>query len=127
MTKAKCHITASVEEDIERMVREAEQFAEQDKEAKATADAKYALESYLNSVKNSIEDPEKMGESLEDEEKVVVQKALEEAQDWLKDHAEGSKTEYQEKLKAVQKICDPIISENTDEDEDEETEGHDDL
>ena len=117
-------------EDIERMVKEAEQFAEQDKEAKARADAKYALESYLNSVKNTIEDPEKMAESLEAEEKAVVQKALDEAQEWLKEHDEVSKTEYQEKLKAVQKICDPIISaddEEDDEEEDEEAEEHDGL
>lgn len=117
-------------EDIERMVKEAEQFAEQDKEAKATADAKYALESYLNSVKNSIEDPEKMADSLEAEEKAVVQKALDEAQEWLREHDDDNKEEYQEKLKAVQKICDPIISaddEEDDEDEDEESEGHDGL
>ena len=115
-------------EDIERMVREAEEFAEQDKEAKATADARYALESYLMSVRNTIEDPKKMGESLEDGEKEQVQRAVEEAQEWMKEHENASKTDYQEKLKAVQKICDPIMIElSDDEDYDEETEGHDDL
>ncbi len=41
-------------EEIEKMVHDAEIYAEQDKEAKATADAKVALESYLNSVKTPL-------------------------------------------------------------------------
>lgn len=106
-------------EEIERMVREAEVFAEQDKETKAIADAKYSLESYLTSMKNSIDDPDKL--SLKSEDKAVVQKTIDEAQDWLKENSGASKTDFQEKLKAVQQICDPIIEDSDDEeDEDEE-------
>merc|ERR1712056_44921 len=44
------------EEDIERMVREAEEFADEDKKVKERIDAKNALEGYLHSLKSSIED-----------------------------------------------------------------------
>jgi heat shock protein 5 len=48
------------------MIREAEEFADQDKETKARVDAKNALESYIYSMKNSIEDNEKLAEKLSD-------------------------------------------------------------
>lgn len=42
------------------MLKDAEEFAEQDKIAKEKIDAKNSLDSYLHSMKNSIEDPEKL-------------------------------------------------------------------
>merc|ERR1712153_55448 len=47
------------EEDIERMVREAEEFAEEDKMVKARIDAKNGLEGYLYNLKNTLDDDEK--------------------------------------------------------------------
>merc|ERR1711988_667775 len=58
------------EEDIERMVREAEEFAEEDKMVKARIDAKNGLEGYLYNLKNTIEDDEKgLADKLSDEDK----------------------------------------------------------
>lgn len=42
--------------DIERMLREAEEFAEQDKLAKERIDARQALDNYIYSVKSSMND-----------------------------------------------------------------------
>ena len=97
-------------EEIERMVKEAEQFADQDQEAKARIDAKNALESYIYSMKNSIEDTEKLANKLDDDDKQTIKSAIEDAQAWLQDNTEGSKDDYQDKLKEVEKICNPIIS-----------------
>merc|ERR1711935_1140438 len=47
------------EEDIERMVKEAEDYAEEDKKVKERIDARNGLESYLYNLKNTIEDEEK--------------------------------------------------------------------
>merc|ERR1712176_413328 len=44
------------EEDIERMVREADEYAEEDKKVKDRIDAKNGLESYLYNLKNTLED-----------------------------------------------------------------------
>merc|ERR1719218_336846 len=44
------------EEEIERMVREAEEFAEEDAKVKERVDGRNSLEGYLYNVKNSIED-----------------------------------------------------------------------
>merc|ERR1711862_709506 len=44
------------EEEIERMVAEAEEFAEEDKKVKERIDAKNGLESYVYNLKNTLED-----------------------------------------------------------------------
>jgi heat shock protein 5 len=92
------------------MVKEAEQFADQDKEAKAKIDAKNALESYIYSMKNSIEDTEKLANKLDDDDKQTIKSAIEDAQTWLQENSDASKDEYQDKLKEVEKVCNPIIS-----------------
>ena len=47
------------EEEIERMVQEAEQYAEEDRKVKERIDARNGLESYLYNLKNTLEDDEK--------------------------------------------------------------------
>merc|ERR1711964_842359 len=44
------------EEEIERMIREAEEFAEEDKAMKDKIDARNGLESYTYNLKNTLED-----------------------------------------------------------------------
>ena len=58
------------QEDIERMVQEAEEFAEQDKAVKAKVDARNALETYCYNMKQTIED--KLGDKLEEDDKEKV-------------------------------------------------------
>ena len=43
------------EEDIERMVREAEEYADEDKKVKERIDAKNAFDGYLHSLKSAVE------------------------------------------------------------------------
>ena len=96
--------------EIERMIREAEEFAEQDKEAKALVDARNALESYAYSMKNSIEDSEKLADKLEEEDKETIKEAIDDALSWLGSNSDASKEAYQDKLKEIEKICNPIVS-----------------
>ena len=98
------------QEEIDRIIREAEEFAEQDKETKARIDAKNALESYIYSMKNSIEDSEKLADKLSDEDKETIQEAIDDAQGWLGNNPEASTEDYQDKLKETEKVCNPIIS-----------------
>ncbi len=68
------------------MVREAEEFAEEDKIAKERIDSKNTLENYIFSVKNNVSDPEKLGKKISDSDKAEVNEALKEAEEWLKTH-----------------------------------------
>jgi heat shock protein 5 len=58
------------QEEIDRMVQEAEEYAEQDKAVKAKVDARNQLETYCYNMKQTIED--KLGDKLEEDDKEKV-------------------------------------------------------
>mmetsp|Transcript_12415 Transcript_12415/g.28361 ORF Transcript_12415/g.28361 Transcript_12415/m.28361 type:complete len:586 (-) Transcript_12415:263-2020(-) len=72
------------EEEIERMVREAEEFAEEDKKVQGRINARNGLESYLYNMKNTLSDEEKgISEKIEEAEKNELMTMIDEALDWL--------------------------------------------
>jgi len=93
------------------MVREAEEFAEEDKIMKQTIDARNKLEGYAFNMRNSIEDDEQLGDKLSEEDKETIEEAVREAIDWLDDNPEADLEEYEEKLEEIEGICNPIVSE----------------
>ena len=70
-------------EDIERMVKEGEKFAEQDKAAKERVEAKSELEHYLYSMRNQLKDKTKLGGKVSEEDKTKGEKVIQDALDWL--------------------------------------------
>jgi len=98
------------EEEIERMVREAEEFAEEDKLQKETIDSRNALEGYAYSMRNTITDEDKLGDKIEDDDKEAIEEAITETIDWLDENPEAEKEDYQEKLKELEGVCNPIVS-----------------
>lgn len=78
------------------MVKEAEEFAEEDKVAKEKIESKNQLDNYIFSMKNTIEDPEKLADKLDEEEKSTIKSAVEEAENWLKSNQDAAKEEYEE-------------------------------
>merc|ERR1712217_543844 len=99
------------EEQIEKMIKEAEQFADEDKKVKERVDARNQLENYVYSMKNTLSDSEKgVADKIGDDDKEAIEKALEEANEWLDDNQEAEKEDFEEKLKEVQDVCSPIIS-----------------
>lgn len=97
------------DEEIERMLREAEEFAEQDKLAKERIEARQSLDNYLYSVKSSLNDPEKLKGKLSSSDQSTVEDALKEGQSFLDENPEADKEQYDEKRKEIEGICDPII------------------
>ena len=97
-------------EDIDRMVKEAEEFAAEDMKVKAKVDAKNELESYAYSMKNQISDNEKLGGKLDEESKAKITTAVDEAISWLESNANAETEELQAKKKEVEEIVQPIIS-----------------
>lgn len=98
------------QEEIERMVREAEEFAEEDKKVKEKIDARNSLETYIYNMKNQIGDKDKLADKLESDEKEKIETAVKEALDWLDDNQSAEKEDYDEKLKEVEAVCNPIIT-----------------
>jgi heat shock protein 5 len=96
------------EEDIERMIREAEEYADEDKKVKERIDAKNAFDGYLHSLKGAAEGS--LADKLDDEEKEKVKEAMEDGQSWMDANPEADPEEIKEKHKEVEEICAPIIS-----------------
>ena len=97
-------------EEIEAMIRDAEKFADQDKALKEKIDAKNSLENYVYTMRNTIDDKEKLADKIEAEDKDKIKEALQTASDWLKEHEEAEKEDLEAQLKELQSVCDPIIA-----------------
>jgi heat shock protein 5 len=97
-------------EEIEAMIRDAEKFADQDKALKEKIDAKNSLENYIYTMRNTIDDKEKLADKIEEDDKDKIKEALQEAQDWLKDHDDAEREDFESHLKDLQSVCDPIIA-----------------
>ncbi|XP_035226081.1 endoplasmic reticulum chaperone BiP-like [Stegodyphus dumicola] len=97
-------------EDIERMIRDAEQFAEDDKKVKEKVEARNELESYVYTLKNQISDKEKMGGKLSDADKEKIEEALEEKIKWLESNPDADAEEYKSQKKEVESVVTPIVS-----------------
>jgi len=98
------------EEDIERMVKEAEMFAEEDKKVKDRIDARNGLESFLYNLKNTLEDEEKgVADAITPEDKKELQDTIDETLDWMDENPEADKEDYDEKQKEVENISNPIM------------------
>jgi heat shock protein 5 len=101
------------EEEIERMIKEAEENADADKATKERVDAKNAFDNYVHSMKTTVEgsgDNKGLSEKLDDDEKTTIKDALQEAEEWLQSNPEADADEIKEKHKEVEGVCAPIIS-----------------
>jgi len=101
------------EEQIEKMIKEAEQFADEDKKVKERVDAKNAFDGYLHSMRSAVEgsgENKGLSEKLDEEEKEKIQDALKDGQSWMDSNPEADAEEVKEKHKEVEGICAPIIS-----------------
>uniref|UniRef100_A0A8D2MXT2 Endoplasmic reticulum chaperone BIP n=3 Tax=Passeriformes TaxID=9126 RepID=A0A8D2MXT2_ZONAL len=97
-------------EEIERMVNDAEKFAEEDKKLKERIDARNELESYAYSLKNQIGDKEKLGGKLSSEDKETIEKAVEEKIEWLESHQDGDIEDFKAQKKELEEVVQPIVS-----------------
>ncbi|CAJ0575909.1 unnamed protein product, partial [Mesorhabditis spiculigera] len=97
-------------EDIERMINDAEKFADEDKKLKEQVEARNELESYAYSLKNQIGDKEKLGGKLDDDDKKTIETAVDEAISWLDDNKEAGVEELKEKKTELEGKVHPIVS-----------------
>merc|ERR1712178_496342 len=128
---------------IERMVREVEEFADEDEKVKARVDKRNALEGYAYQLRNTLTDEEKgVADKISEEDKETLEEAVKETLDWLDENDDAEVEEFEEKQKELEGIANPIMSkvyqrgggadgdedfDDEDEDFDFDDEGHDDL
>merc|ERR1712072_1012359 len=98
------------QEEIDRMVKEAEQFAEEDKKVKGKVEAKNSLENYLYSMKNTVTDKKKLGDKISEEDKKTVLDAVEEGIKWTDGNVNADEEAFKTKQKEIEGVCNPIMS-----------------
>ena len=103
-------------EEIERMIRDAEIFEEEDRKIKERVDAKHALQSYIYNMRNTIEDKDKLADKLSEADKDSIREAIDAASNWLQESESQyesdvyEREDYEARMKEMQSICDPIIA-----------------
>jgi hypothetical protein len=95
------------EEEIEKMIKEAEEHADEDKKTKERVDAKNAFDNYLHSMTTAVESSLK--EKLDDEEKEEITNAVKDGQSWLAENADADPEDIKEKQKEIEEVCAPIV------------------
>jgi heat shock protein 5 len=120
------------QEEIDRMVSEAEQFAEEDKAAKSKIEARNGLENYAFSLKNQVNDENGLGGKVDESDKETILDAVKETIDWLEENAASATTEdFDEQKEKLSSVAYPITSKlygaGATDAEDEEPSGHDEL
>jgi len=97
-------------DDIERMINDAEKFADDDKKVKEKVEARNELESYAYSLKNQLGDKEKLGGKLSDDDKATVEKAVNEKISWLEGHQDAEAEDFKAQKKELEEAVQPIMS-----------------
>merc|ERR1712072_758269 len=98
------------EEEIERMVREAEEFAEQDQSVKERIDARNGLESYTYNLKNTLEDDENgLSDKISDDDRQELEDAINSVLDFLDENGDAEKEDLDEKKQELERIANPIM------------------
>ena len=97
------------DEDIQRMVDEAEQFKEQDEALRKVVDAKNTLENTLYSAKNSLDD--ETGKNLNDSVKTSIRDRIDEDIAWLETQSNSTSVdEYEERTKSFNEFLQSQIA-----------------
>jgi len=97
-------------EDIEQMIKDAEKFADEDKKLKERVESRNELESYAYSLKNQINDNEKLGAKLSDEDKEKIEEIVNEKIAWLEENQEADGEEFKAQKKELEDTVQPIIA-----------------
>ena len=61
-------------------------------------------------MRNQLDDKEKLGGKISDEEKETISEAVKKTLDWIDDNAEASKEDFQQQLKDIEAVCNPIVT-----------------
>jgi len=96
------------DEEIERMVQEAEKFKEQDKAYADKVEARNAFESYVYSLRNTLDD-KAVTEALSDEDSETLKAALSSALAWLDDNQSAEREEFDAQRKELEDVAIPIL------------------
>merc|ERR1712039_412282 len=77
---------------------------------KERVEARNELESYAYSLKNQINDKEKLGSKLSDEDKEKIEESVNEKISWLEENQEADAEDFKAQKKELEDTVQPIIA-----------------
>ena len=95
-------------DDIDRLVKEAEKFKDEDNKVKERIEAKNGLEQYCYQVRQTINDA-KLKDKFSEDEKKQIEGKVDEVLKWVNDNPAAAKDEYDSKMKEIEGIFNPIM------------------
>lgn len=96
-------------DDIERLVKEAEQFKADDEKARKRIEARNGLEHFCYTMKNSLND-ENLKAKFTPEDKKSVEETTAETLKWLEGNPNAEAEEYEKKIKELEAKFHPIMT-----------------
>ena len=98
-------------DDIEKMLKDAEKYKEEDKKAREKIDAKNGLESYAYQIKATITD-EKLKDKFTNDEKDTIEQKAHEIISWIdnEEYDELTTQDFEDKKKELESVFNPIMS-----------------
>ena len=90
-------------DDIDRLVKEAEKFKDEDNKVKERIESKNTLEQYCYQVRQTLTD-EKLKDKFSEDEKKQVGDKVDEVLKWVNDNPAASKEEYDAKVKEIEAV-----------------------
>ena len=95
-------------DEVERMVAEAEKYAQEDDLQKKKIEAKNGLENYAYSLRNTMND-DKLKDKFGDGDKETLENKVNDVIGWLDDNQSAEVEEYEEKQKELEGVAMPIM------------------
>lgn len=90
------------------LCRDVENYREEDEAQKVKIEAKNGLENYCFTMRNTLQE-EKLKDKFEGDDKDKIEKAVQEALDWLDKNQLAEKDEFEAKQKELEGIVNPIM------------------
>lgn len=97
------------EEEIDRLVKEAEKYKDQDEKLRKKVEAKNALEAYCVNIKHTVND-DKVADKFAPGEKDTVLNKISEVESWMSNNTNADVAEYEAKQKELERVFNPIAS-----------------
>jgi len=94
--------------EVDRMVREAEQFKAEDEANRKKIEAKNKLENYAYSIRNMVDD-EKTGAKLPEDDKKTLKDACDAAVKWVEAHQGAETEEFEAEYKKLEAVVQPLM------------------
>ncbi|KAG0173814.1 ATPase with role in protein import into the ER [Apophysomyces sp. BC1034] len=98
------------QEEIDRMVKEAEEFADEDRAVRERTEAKNQLENYIYTLKGQLSDDGALGAKISEDDKDAIQDAIRDKLDWLDENQAAEKEDYDEKREELESVVNPITT-----------------